>query len=376
MSRRAAIVFVLYVCAVTYLSLFPGEFLLHARADRLYWMSLNNRRQIMDAILNVFFYVPVGVSGFWALQGRGTTCQRKALAWLLASLSGILLSACIEWLQLWSPVRYGSLTDLASNGLGAILGATIGAAIGSAHLSTFSLHWRLRATQVIFLGVWFLWQTFPFVPILSSSRLGQLNHLAPWSWRTCVEVFLAWVVLTLVLQGSQWLWIAYAALLAQMFLLDRSLSVASMAGAAAGFLVAWQIGAKLLPILSWTLPAWMAFEELRPFTPRDPVPFIWAPFLTWFDAGSDQFYTVLFGKLFLYTATVWCLRKQRMTWWQAIGIPALILAVGEAAQCWIEGRTPESTDVILEIAGAVLLLLAEKKVRSRATLVPGAAREV
>ena len=39
--------------------------------------------------------------------------------------------------------------------------------------------------------------------------------------------------------------------------------------------------------------------------------------------------------------------------------PGVILFAGELAQCYLPGRTPEITDVILLAAGAVLLKVAE-----------------
>jgi hypothetical protein len=40
-------------------------------------------------------------------------------------------------------------------------------------------------------------------------------------------------------------------------------------------------------------------------------------------------------------------------------MPGVALAAGEAAQCWLPGRTPELTDLALVAGGAFLLWLAD-----------------
>jgi len=52
---------------------------------------------------------------------------------------------------------------------------------------------------------------------------------------------------------------------------------------------------------------------------------------------------------------VWILRESKLRWLWAVAIPAFILAAGEAAQRYLPGRTPESTDLVLLAAGAFLL---------------------
>jgi hypothetical protein len=176
-----------------------------------------------------------------------------------------------------------------------------------------------------------------------------------------MQVLLGAGAMGAALHKPAWRWIAYLALPAQLCLLDYRLSYAAMAGGAIGLAAAASNRSRVVPVLAWALPAWLLLEELRPFVWRDPAAFLWAPFATWFDSSSDHVYAVVFGKLFLSTAAVWCLRRVGLRWWQAIGIPAAVLAIGETAQRWIQGRTPESTDVVLVLIGAVLLALAEKE---------------
>jgi VanZ family protein len=359
---RAKVFFLLYLCAIVYLSLYPWEFALHAKATRLFWAPIVGRRQVLDTVLNVFFYIPLGAAGYLSVR-RGRS------GWLLAVLAGGLLSWMIEWLQLWSPTRYANLTDLASNTAGTMLGASAayGAIRGKWFAENlagtgFASRWHLHSRATLFLTAWILWQMFPFIPAISLPRLmGLFTLLAPWSWRTLVEAFLGFLALRFSLGRSPWLWVAFLALFAQAFLLDRSLSLSAVTGAG----LAWGGGGLVrgngLLWLEVLLPGWLIFEELRPFTfVQEPRRFGWAPFESWYEVSAGPYYPVIFGKLFLYLSLIWVL-KERRGWRWAIAIPAVVLACGEWMQRYIPGRTPESTDLVLLLAAAVLLALCAKR---------------
>lgn len=351
---RAKIFFALYCAAIIYLSLYPWEFRHYPKAGLLVWVPITGRRQILDVTLNVLFYVPLGAAGAMALGSRWP-------AWSAAVLTGCGLSWGIEWLQLWSSTRFGNLTDLMSNSAGTILGAT--AALAAMRANWFSVGvagsravsgWRLDGTGSLLVSSWMLWQMFPFVPVLALSRLtGMLALLAPWSWREMAAALLGMAVLRTALGRSPWLWVALAALGAQAFLLNRAPAPASVCGAVLGWVIAERMGGRWL---RFSLPAWLAFEELRPFAFSERANgFIWAPFATWYGGSGEAYYPVVFGKFFLYVSVVWSLRERGWRW--AVGVPGVILAVGEWAQQYIVGRTPESTDLVVLAAGAVLLAL-------------------
>jgi hypothetical protein len=105
---------------------------------------------------------------------------------------------------------------------------------------------------------------------------------------------------------------------------------------------------------------WLAGDELRPFRFQSPPqPFWWLPFRSWFEGAFESYYTAFFGKLFFYTAILWVERKTGMRWIRALAAPGVILFAGELAQRYLPGRTPESTDLFLLAAGAVLLYMTE-----------------
>ena len=113
-------------------------------------------------------------------------------------------------------------------------------------------------------------------------------------------------------------------------------------------------------IASTVLLVWLAADELRPFHFQGPPqPFWWLPFESWFVGAVDSYYGTIFGKLFLYSAILWVVRKSGTPWIWALAAPGVVLAAGEFAQCYLPGRTPEITDLVLLAAGAVLLKLAD-----------------
>ncbi|MEP6963245.1 MAG: VanZ family protein, partial [Acidobacteriota bacterium] len=204
LQRRALLFFLLYAGVITYLSLFPGDFQLHPRATRLYWVAGDSPRVAIDTILNVFFYIPLGAAGFLAI-GRGVPA-------CLASVAiGTSFSLLIEWLQLWTPSRYGNLRDLAANSLGAVLGA--GAAyLVQSYLPEFQAKIgvkRIRplpAVAWLMLVLWMFWHAFPFFPALSFYRLQ--HAVAPWSWRALGQHVFGFYVLRLTTGPTRWLWVA------------------------------------------------------------------------------------------------------------------------------------------------------------------------
>jgi VanZ family protein len=295
-NRRAALFLLLYVVAILYLSLYPWRFVPHPGLRALIWVPLVTRRTILDAFLNVVFYMPIGAAAFVALR-------RSTVAGVAAIALGTLISFGVELAQLSIPSRFGNLTDLFCNSVGTLLGVAVTGVATSPPLAS-----RLRilhSPNVLLLGLWAVWQAFLFLP-----RYGPAIDIS--------HVIVGLVVLALVL-------------------------------------VPWKLRAATPLLLIW-----LAVEELRPFQFRSPPhPFWWLPFQSWFVGAADSYYGTIIGKLFLYTAIVWVERRAGIRWIWALAGPAAILAAGEFAQTYMPGRTPEITDLCLLAAGAVLLKVAE-----------------
>lgn len=293
LNRRALSFCVLYLASILYLSLSPWHFEAYPVARTLIWIPPIGRGLMLDSVLNMLFYVPLGASAFLALR-RGIPAFAAAIA------LGALVSFSVEWMQLSIPSRIGNLADLLANTIGALLGAVVALVATSPPVAS-----RLKAFESpgpLIVGLWAVWQGFRF--------------LLPRTW-TPIDISQACVGLLILL----------------LLRFHRTCRVAA-------------------PLFV----AWLTFEELRPFHfHRPPQQFGWLPFASWFDGATESYYGVMFGKLFFYTAIVWILRESRTRWLWAVAIPAFILVAGEAAQCYLPGRTPESTDLTLLAAGAFLL---------------------
>lgn len=116
--------------------------------------GLNPLWTVRDLVLNVVLFVPVGFA-FQLGRPRGT-----GAAWLPALLLGAAISACIEVAQLFSPLRYPSLADLATNALGAACGAVLAARAtraieGAGTVRAFALD--LPLVGLVYLLVPILW---------------------------------------------------------------------------------------------------------------------------------------------------------------------------------------------------------------------------
>src|SRR5439155_23233612 len=118
LNRRAALFCLLYLAGILYLSLYPWQFVAYPFARTLIWIPPIGRGLMLDAALNMLFYMPLGAAAFLALR-------RGLLGFTAAVALGVLVSFSVEWMQLSIPSRVSSLLDLLSNSIGALLGAVV-----------------------------------------------------------------------------------------------------------------------------------------------------------------------------------------------------------------------------------------------------------
>jgi hypothetical protein len=79
------------------------------------------RYSMIEEVANVALFAPLGMLGVLAVGPR---------RWWLVALTAVALSAAVELAQgAFLPARVASVTDVAANGLGAVLGAGIAAVV-------------------------------------------------------------------------------------------------------------------------------------------------------------------------------------------------------------------------------------------------------
>ena len=93
------------------------------RWGRVRWIPLldvlrSPHRLLRDAILNCFLYIPLG---FAYARGRAVPGIKLICE---AALVGLLLSVTCELYQVFSPVRFPTMTDVLMNTVGALAGVS------------------------------------------------------------------------------------------------------------------------------------------------------------------------------------------------------------------------------------------------------------
>jgi VanZ family protein len=355
------------VALIVYGSLYPWHFrfagapanpllvLLHA------WPPVAwDRFALRDAIVNVLLYLPFGAAAMWALPHR----IPRAAGAAAALFGAMALSASMEMTQVYVPGRVCSLFDVLSNTAGGAAGIAVAllyhpAPTGSPRRAAIPAGgWLILA---LFAG----YQLYPFFPILSQTRLlhavERLRAAEGFSlnevWCSAGEWLAALVVLEAVLDAAgllpSRLWPTLAALCLplRMVVPDRTLALHEVLGALLGWL-AWMLLRRRLRLRAavWVLGAAIVLRELAPFhLASAPSAFVWIPFRPTFDSERHSALVILARKAFDYGAMVWLLRANGVSWARAGAAVAAVLAVLEAAQRWLPGRTPETTDAVLTL---------------------------
>ena len=113
---------------------------------------------------------------------------------------------------------------------------------------------------------------------------------------------------------------------------------------------------KRLAAGSLLLASAIALRELKPFRLAEtPHPFSWIPFAATFDSERQSATVILLRKAFEYGALVWLFRTLGISYARAAVAVACSLAVLEAIQRYLPGRTPEITDSVVALLMALAL---------------------
>ena len=131
-----------------------------------------------DIFINFIAYLPLGFLLVLALQSRLSI--RGAM--IISALTGFALSLAMEAVQMYLPTRTSSTLDVLTNGLGGLIGALIAARqdvrkLIVIHLADFRDRWvipgNLGDLGLVLLGLWFVSQLNPSLPLLGIVFLGK-----------------------------------------------------------------------------------------------------------------------------------------------------------------------------------------------------------
>src|ERR1039458_1305909 len=167
----------LVVAIVVYGSLYPWHFIFAGRPEPVAvllhsWPRAWDRFVTRDVVLNVLLYLPLGAVACLAWLRRFPRAAAAA-----ATAFAFALSLSMELLQNYVPGRVTSLSDLATNTLGAAAGAGLALAFASEIIPPLHSQARRASPGALFLlGCWGAYQLYPFFPVFSSTHLLQALH--------------------------------------------------------------------------------------------------------------------------------------------------------------------------------------------------------
>jgi VanZ family protein len=374
---RAAILLASLMAAfIVYGSLYPFSFqplapglsLLQAVANA--WELRYSGRGDMAA--NLLLYAPLALALSLAFARL-----RPWPAAVLALLLCALLSASMEFAQLFAPRRVASGGDLALNTIGAGFGALAGTLMAPRRAAD-ALRWRPTLAEVfpaLLLACWLGYRLYPYVPAFDlgewkASLKPLLLPFAPDPLRT-LRLALLWLVAARMLdaalpRGAGGV-LAAALMLgtvgAAVPLFGRILTfeeILAVAVAAPAWALLRRLPAPWLDrLLLPGLLAAVALEGLAPYRMLDtPRPFGWIPFRSLVNGQLGFGLQAVLYKAFQYGGLGWLAMRAGLPMPLAAGFAVLAAFAISLAQTWLPGRSAEITDAVLATAATLVLWLA------------------
>ncbi len=134
-----------------------------------------------DVVVNLLAYIPLGL-----LVGLTSRARFGVLvSTILGFCSGVLLSASMEYLQMYLPMRTSSNLDVLTNSVGALIGTLLAASMASStwlfsRLTRWRLHWFRHEHEIDFglalLALWMFGQANPSLPMLGNVFISEVAH--------------------------------------------------------------------------------------------------------------------------------------------------------------------------------------------------------
>jgi VanZ family protein len=365
-QRGEMVLWVLIAAFIVYGSLHPFEFhgLAHPAATFPHLMTTwRNWDHPSDLLSNVLLYMPFGWFGCAALPPR--------LAWpvraVLASAGGVLLSATMELLQFYDAGRDSTLGDVYANTIGTALGvfAAVSVRFGQRWDLLRALGTDKPGTAVLL--AWFAYRLYPYVPTADWHKLARavvavVRDPAP-DVGDCVRFGVSWLLIATItdaLYPPRQARIIFPLLvgcefLGRIMIVDATLSLKDLAGAAAAWLVwslapAWRTDHRhgglaavmtLLVLAERLTPFRFAAEPLRPFG--------WVPALSLMQGSINVAMQAFCEKAFTYGGLIWLWWRSGLGLGSATAGIAVMLGLTSYAETWLPNRSAEVTDAMLAL---------------------------
>lgn len=323
-----------------------------------------------DFLANILLYAPLGFFGILAIRDWVGTLARVGFVLML----GMSISILMELTQYYDAGRVTSAIDVFSNVLGTLVGIIGALRFGSAFGKKFAKHQIHPTAPLMLLTVWATFRLFPFNPIISPHQVWNslkpvLLHpsWAPYAFFRHIAMWTTVAVLISSAVGSRRSYFRFAAfalflLFAKLFLVDATLSVAEIGGAAVAF--CWAVVSRNSPRLQIIttcalLGCYVIMFRLEPFEfQARPRNFDWIPFFGFMHGSIVVNMLSFLEKCFLYGSLIWLPVELGIQLRWAALVVASLLFVTSWVEVFLPGRSAEITDTIMALLiGCIMALI-------------------
>ena len=347
-----------------------------------------SRASISDLVQNILLFMPFGLLGFLSRTKKGI------ISILVVTLLGFLLSAFAETLQLFSPDRTTSMSDIATNSIGSFTGAVAG--FGLMDLVTYSvqipgmkryLNIRFLYPLVICTGLVVLGALHPYDFTLDvGSVLGKIKYILknPFAFDFLLRdegvYFLRYFLFGLLWALCAWEWALNSPILkgiliscvigimlegCQIIVSSRMPTLQDITVVIGGslcgglFIRYWasrlNAGAGAVTFVIATIISASLFS-LSPFDfSAHNGRMNWLPFLPYYEITTFVAFSNFIESMLIYFPMGFILQycgKEKSAYVLSLIIALIICFTLEYTQQWVAGRYADITDVIGAMTGA------------------------
>lgn len=399
-SYGIKVLWLFFTLFIFYGALIPFDFVFNedqiiSRIQGLNWIPFflanGARHSLPDVVQNILFFMPFGFLGVLSFS------RNKFFAVFVVTFLGFVISLNVEILQLFTPTRTTSTTDLIINTVGTAIGA-IGAFVV---FGMFCLMMKVESFRKAINNQFYFLFVFAFMVIAASSLQPfdfTLDISAVWSGVKYAfsqpvgltinltdelvvgfRFFLFTVITSLWLRSvNNSLWpvagfllsasIGVSLELAQFIVMSRTPAVQDlfviMLSCAMGAFFITITPKKVAPII-WVLPIIVltivtaAVQTLAPFEMRlQHLEMGMTPFLSYYNASTfsaiANFLEVLISYIPLGFVLQYAISRKHSAFLVIVAVAGVTAYGLEYMQGWVVGRYPDITDVIGAVVGATL----------------------
>ena len=350
---------------IVYGSLYPFDFRVPAEGDGAVtallrsWATPPSRG---DFVANVLLYMPLGWFGVLSLTQR----MSVGLRLFLMIIGGTTLSVTMELTQYFDAGRVTAADDVYANLLGTMLGSLSATYLSGRWRVPLIVEISANPIPAALMAAWAGYRLYPYVPTIdlhkywnalkpvildpSLSLEGLYRHTTTW-----LTTFA--LIATLVGPRRSALLVPLfcgCILAARVLIVDTTLSVAEIAGAAVA-LCLWPIMLAMphrrrAAALFVLLGATVVVERLQPFQFQAPGrDFGWVPFRSLMAGSIAVDVMSFFEKSFLYGSLLYLFTQAGGRLRTAVMIVGGVLFATSWAETYLPGRSAEITDLIMAL---------------------------